>query len=85
MENNKEKEVSVVEKVMGTLSENKLFDEVADVDFSESEKVKGFAKVYGYVKEIHDSSEDINIDRLKFKIFLHDIGKIQEYKFDMDS
>ena len=45
MENNKEKEVSVVEKVMGTLSENKLFDEVTDVDFSESEKVKGFAKV----------------------------------------
>ena len=62
MENNKGKEVSVVEKVMGTLSENKLFDEVTDVDFSESEKVKGFAKVYGYVKEIHDSSEDINIE-----------------------
>ena len=61
MENNKGKE-SVVEQVMGTLSENRLFDEVTEQDFSENERVRGFSKVYGDVKTIHDSSEDINIE-----------------------
>ena len=42
-------------------------------------------KVYEKISPIKNIFSKINIDRLKFKIFLHDIGKIQEYKFDMDS
>lgn len=42
-------------------------------------------KIYESISPIKNIFSKIDVNRLKFKIFLHDIGKIQEYIFDMDS